>query len=40
MMVEERAGEPSEVEEQGCAARARLGPAKRRLGAVGPPPSS
>jgi hypothetical protein len=37
-MVEERAGEPSEVEEQGCAARP--GPAKRRLGAVGPPPSS
>jgi hypothetical protein len=35
-MMEERAGEPSEVEEQGCAAR----PAKSRFGAVGPPSSS
>lgn len=34
--MEERAGEPSEVEEQGCAAR----PAKSRFGAVGPPSSS
>lgn len=34
--MEERAGEPSEVEEQGCAAR----PAKSRFGDVGPPPSS
>lgn len=34
--MEERAGEPSEVEEQGCAAR----PTKSRFGAVGPPFSS